>query len=467
VPEGLTFVEPRRPTASAPVRPRHILWAGHRLAPHWWALTRLSLFAGCGPTTLRHAAHWGDFVEAPAGETLVREDHGDFWFFVVITGRVRMMRSGTEMATAAAGTHFGHTAIVGLRPQPFTAITAEPSTFFVLGAQQFNSLVQTSSAFQRAVFPEVEGRDFPDFARRCHAEGRIEWRQLTPRPEVPAGRYGGPTSWRATGPAGRSRPPGTTLSLSEAATLLARSADAPPAAASRSSTRVVPRWLAPAAAAALAAVLAVTLFAYHPPRAIISAGRPIDVVRDIRIAGAAPHPVHGRYLLLWVKSRRPDLAHYLAASLRGQRTVAVPAQSANEASEARRFGRRQYVDSRSTAVQAVTTRLGLDPRRLSIRIRDRGFIGPSAGLVYALALTDLLGDGDIAHGRVVAATGELERSGKVDAVGWVTVKAAAARRSDATILLVPWGEQDLVGTGLPVFGVTNLTQALNVLDGYS
>jgi PDZ domain-containing protein len=448
-------------------RPKSFPLAGHRLTPHWWALTGLSLFAGCGPTALRRAAHWGDFVEAPAGETLVREDHGDFWFFIIIAGRVQMMRSGCEVASAAAGSHFGHTAIVGLRPQPFTAVTAEPSTFFVLGAQQFISLVQTSAAFQRSVFPDVGDHGFPDFARRCHADGRDEWRKLTPRFEAAPYRAGGPTSWRAVGPTAKGRPPGRSISLSEAAARLVRSADSSPAAPIRSSPVVLPKRLLATVAAALALVVAVVLLAYHPPRAIVSPGRPIDVAGDIRVSGAPTHPLHGHYLLLWVKTRRPDLAQYLLASVRGQRTAAVPAQSAHEAAVARRLGRRQYLDSRTIAARVATTRLGLDSRRVTVQIRDRGFVGPSAGLVYALAVTDLLGGGDVAHGRIVAATGELEANGKVDPVGWVPVKAAAARWSGATVLLVPWGEQSLVGTGPATFGVTNLAEALNVLDGYS
>ena len=98
-------------------------------------------------------------------------------------------------------------------------------------------------------------------------------------------------------------------------------------------------------------------------------------------------------------------------------------------------------------------------------IRDRGLIGPSAGLVYALALTDMLDRTDLARGRVIAATGELDPSGRVWPVGFVAVKAGAARSAHAALLLVPRGEES--EARLPrgeVRGVLSVTDAERLLQ---
>ncbi|MDQ1402686.1 MAG: Lon-like protease [Actinomycetota bacterium] len=455
-------------------RPNHFVRARRRRAPHWWSLTHLAVFSGCSPTTLRRAAKWGDFVETPAGEVLMREGHGDYWFFVLVAGSVVTKREGRHIATIGPGEHFGHVAVVGLRPQEHTVVTTERSILFVLGAQQFISLLHTAPTFQRRVFPDIGLKDFTAFSRRCHDAGRLEWRALSPPPDLrprrstPGDALGlGGVPRRPPGAAGvqaKGRPPGRTLSLSEAAARLAGTTmRAPARTVTAPSPVVVPRWVPAAAAVAVVAVVALLLVAYHPPRAVITAGRPIDVAADIHVTGAPVHPVHGHYLLLWVRSHRPDLAQYLGAIIGGERMVAVKSQTHEQAAEMQRFGRHEYLDSRTAAARAVITQLGLDPRRVSIEIKDRGFTGPSAGLVYALALTDILGGQDLARGRVVAATGALEPGGEVNSIGWVTIKSDEARRAHASLLLVPAGQQGLTGGRLPALGVTNLSQAVAAL----
>jgi PDZ domain-containing protein len=103
-----------------------------------------------------------------------------------------------------------------------------------------------------------------------------------------------------------------------------------------------------------------------------------------------------------------------------------------------------------------------------VRFRHRSIGGPSGGLVYALALTDLLGASDLAGGRAVAATGTIDPAGEVGPVGYLDAKLQAASRAHVTVLLVPMGQ--LGGArkpGLPVRGVLTLREALEYLTGRS
>lgn len=102
----------------------------------------------------------------------------------------------------------------------------------------------------------------------------------------------------------------------------------------------------------------------------------------------------------------------------------------------------------------------------AVRFRERDIGGPSAGLAYALAITDLLDPADLARGRSIAATGTIDLDGRVGPVGGVHEKAIAARERGADLLLVPAGELDAArGTGLEVRGVSSLTDALAMLRG--
>lgn len=96
-----------------------------------------------------------------------------------------------------------------------------------------------------------------------------------------------------------------------------------------------------------------------------------------------------------------------------------------------------------------------------IRFEDRDIGGPSAGLTYALAISDLLDDGDFARGRTVAATGTISIDGDVGPVGGVEQKAIAVDAAGADLFVVPQSEVNrAAGEGLTVRGVRALDEAL-------
>jgi Lon-like protease len=75
------------------------------------------------------------------------------------------------------------------------------------------------------------------------------------------------------------------------------------------------------------------------------------------------------------------------------------------------------------------------PIEISIESDDVG--GPSAGLMWALGLYDLLTHGDLTDGRTIAGTGTIDRDGTVGPIGGILDKVVAAREAGADILLVP------------------------------
>jgi PDZ domain-containing protein len=99
---------------------------------------------------------------------------------------------------------------------------------------------------------------------------------------------------------------------------------------------------------------------------------------------------------------------------------------------------------------------------------DAGSIGgPSAGLMFALAIVDLLDVDDLTAGRIIAGTGEILPDGTVRPIGGVTQKVEGAERVKARVFIVPAGEAEeakrAVDGNMKVIGVATLHDAVAAL----
>jgi Lon-like protease len=81
--------------------------------------------------------------------------------------------------------------------------------------------------------------------------------------------------------------------------------------------------------------------------------------------------------------------------------------------------------------------LGAKLRDGDIRISLGGVGGPSAGLMFALAVIDKLSTDDLAGGRFVAGTGAIEPTGNVTPINGIPFKMRKAYDEGATVFLVP------------------------------
>ena len=72
--------------------------------------------------------------------------------------------------------------------------------------------------------------------------------------------------------------------------------------------------------------------------------------------------------------------------------------------------------------------------------------GPSAGLMFSLAIYDTLTPGSLSGGETIAGTGEIAPGGEVGPIGGIQQKIAGARRDGAELFLVPADNcQDALG----------------------
>ncbi|TSD97402.1 PDZ domain-containing protein [Skermania sp. ID1734] len=106
--------------------------------------------------------------------------------------------------------------------------------------------------------------------------------------------------------------------------------------------------------------------------------------------------------------------------------------------------------SESTAVIKLGARpdapdkgyLGISPEQkpqapfsVDFNLADVG--GPSAGLMFSLAVIDKLTPGELSGGKFIAGTGTIDDDGTVGPIGGIQYKMAAARSAGATVFLVP------------------------------
>lgn len=75
------------------------------------------------------------------------------------------------------------------------------------------------------------------------------------------------------------------------------------------------------------------------------------------------------------------------------------------------------------------------PFEVTFNLADVG--GPSAGLMFSLAVVDKLSPGELSNGEFVAGTGTIDDDGVVGPIGGIPFKLIAAREAGASTFLVP------------------------------
>ena len=103
-----------------------------------------------------------------------------------------------------------------------------------------------------------------------------------------------------------------------------------------------------------------------------------------------------------------------------------------------------------------------------IRIDSGDVGGPSAGLMWALGVVDLLTPGDLTSGRTVAGTGVIDLDGGVHPVGGIEHKILAAERAGAELFLLPRSnveEAGAVADHIDLVPVGHIGEALAYLEG--
>lgn len=115
--------------------------------------------------------------------------------------------------------------------------------------------------------------------------------------------------------------------------------------------------------------------------------------------------------------------------------------------------------------------VGLDPKfefPVDVKFVTREVGGPSAGMMFALGIYDLLTPGELTGGTQIAGTGTIDPAGTVGRIGGIPQKMVGARRAGARWFLAPAGNCDeVVGNipdGLRVVRTSTLHEARTAIE---
>jgi CRP/FNR family cyclic AMP-dependent transcriptional regulator len=128
-------------------------------------LQRVPLFAGLEQVELEEIARIAEEMDAPAGEELTHEGRHEGYFFVIVSGSVRVERGGRTLNTLRDGDFLGEISLLDGGPRTATATTESPSELIVMTHQRFAHLLDSSPSIRAAVLEEVGKR-----LRRLDAE---------------------------------------------------------------------------------------------------------------------------------------------------------------------------------------------------------------------------------------------------------------------------------------------------------
>jgi CRP-like cAMP-binding protein len=121
-------------------------------------LRRVPLFAGVDQAGLEELGRIAEEVEAGPGTVLTHEGRHEGYFFVVVSGSVRIERSGQTINTMGPGDFLGEIALLDAGPRTATATTAEPTTLLKITNEAFHQLVDRSPALRTAVLAAAGSR---------------------------------------------------------------------------------------------------------------------------------------------------------------------------------------------------------------------------------------------------------------------------------------------------------------------
>ncbi len=220
------------------------------------------------------------------------------------------------------------------------------------------------------------------------------------------------------------------------------------------------------AVGALAVLLGVMILLMPSAYVVETPGPTQDVLGEsggkkvIDVSGVPTHKDSGRLLLVTVNAAGvPGYPVSNAEALWGwadPQMLVMPQEAifpvGQTSEEYERESQQEMTSSQDAAVTAgldYAGKLGADVKGAKVTMHVDDIGGPSAGMMYALGLVDMLTPAEESAGTTVAGTGTIDDKGKVGAIGGIDLKMLGARRDGATWFLAPSANCDEVVGHVP------------------
>jgi CRP-like cAMP-binding protein len=121
-------------------------------------LERVPLFAGISAAGIEELGGIADELEVRAGTVLTHEGYREGYFFVIVSGAVRIERGGHTLNTLGPGDFFGEIALLDGGPRTATATTETECRLLSMTYQMFHELLDASPPIRSAILEAVGQR---------------------------------------------------------------------------------------------------------------------------------------------------------------------------------------------------------------------------------------------------------------------------------------------------------------------
>jgi len=116
------------------------------------------LFHGIGASGVAILAERAETVDFPAGHVIARQGEIGTGFFVVVEGRVKVVRDGETVAELGPGDFFGELSVLDRMPRNATVAAETAVTCLALASWDFDAVLLDQPALTLAILRGVAAR---------------------------------------------------------------------------------------------------------------------------------------------------------------------------------------------------------------------------------------------------------------------------------------------------------------------
>jgi CRP-like cAMP-binding protein len=116
------------------------------------------LFAGVAPPDLATVASRAVEVDFPANHVIARQGEIGTGFFLIVSGSVRVVRGGEEVAVLGPGEFFGELSVLDGQPRVAQVVSAEPTRCLGLASWDFEQALLESPSLALSILRGLAAR---------------------------------------------------------------------------------------------------------------------------------------------------------------------------------------------------------------------------------------------------------------------------------------------------------------------
>jgi CRP/FNR family transcriptional regulator, cyclic AMP receptor protein len=116
------------------------------------------LFHGVEPDHLTAVGERATEVDFPAGRVIARQGEIGTGFFIIVDGRVRVIRDGETLATLGPGDFFGELSVLDRLPRVAQVVAEQPTRCLALASWDFEQVLLDHPGLALAIMRGLAGR---------------------------------------------------------------------------------------------------------------------------------------------------------------------------------------------------------------------------------------------------------------------------------------------------------------------